>query len=57
MVNAASPLKDLVLENIVIKTYAYDDGAAAANIYGSGNFEAIRVIVGASEDSFRRAVG
>jgi len=32
LVNATSPLKDLVQENVVIKKYVYDDDAEAAKI-------------------------
>ena len=32
LVNAASPLKDLVQENVVVKKYVYDDDAEAADI-------------------------
>jgi len=32
LVNATSPLKDLVQENVVIKKYVYDDDAEAADI-------------------------
>jgi hypothetical protein len=32
LVNATSPLKDLVQENVVIKKYVYDDDAEAAEI-------------------------
>jgi hypothetical protein len=32
LVNAASPLKELVQENVVVKKYVYDDDAEAADI-------------------------
>jgi hypothetical protein len=32
LVNATSPLKDLVQENVVIKKYVYDDDAEAVDI-------------------------
>jgi hypothetical protein len=32
LVNATSPLKDLVQENVIIKKYVYDDDVEAADI-------------------------
>jgi len=32
LVNATSPLKDIVQENVVIKKYVYDDDAEAADV-------------------------
>jgi hypothetical protein len=32
LVNATSPLKDLVQQNVVVKKYVYDDDAEAADI-------------------------